>query len=168
MNEGSFLLSAARYVGIDLGERVQIELVRWCLGPAGQEAFGIRMGINRFDALDGATTFQKRTHRIIQLLMRAGSSTFDFESSEGVLVKVGHGVNSGYNSYAGPKPRAEEREGWDGRSIPHVTGQERPKLKLLCPVHARPKNCCLGSKVFGWGISNQTATRTAFYCPRIG
>ncbi|HIL16913.1 MAG TPA: hypothetical protein EYG15_12620 [Deltaproteobacteria bacterium] len=120
LNEGSFLLSAARYVGIDLGERVQIELVRWCLGPAGQEAFGIRMGINRFDALDGATTFQKRTHRIIQLLLRAGSSTFDFESSEGVLVKVGHGVNSGYNSYAGPKPRAEEREGWDGSSIPRI------------------------------------------------
>ena len=90
------------------------------LGPAGQEAFGIRMEINRFDALDGATTFQKRTHRIIQLLMRAGSSTFDFESSEGVLVKVGHGVNSGYNSYVGPKPRAEEREGWDGSSIPRI------------------------------------------------
>ena len=107
-------------MGIDLGERVQIELVRWCLGPAGQEAFGIRMGINRFDALDGATTFQKRTHRIIQLLLRAGSSTFDFESSEGVLVKVGHGVNSGYNSYVGPKPRAEEREGWDGSSIPRI------------------------------------------------
>ena len=94
------------------------------------------MGINRFDALDGATTFQKRTHRIIQLLMRAGSSTFDFESNEGVLVKVGHGVNSGYNSYAGPKPRAEERGmGWQFH--PSHLGKKSLSYHLSCPVHTQ-------------------------------